>query len=149
MPLFLFFQCNLILWQLPFCTGKGFWRNFKAHLVRECALLFNSDAMEKIAEILKWVDLTWFTVLLKWERIQRYVVAFTDNKERSLELLEAQVKWYSKAYDNITIGWWTNRHWDVFIDIWTSTDSLSQALQLKRYYHQEAIWDFVKGWEIS
>lgn len=67
-------------------------------------LLFKFSAMEKIAAVLENVNLDGFTELLSGTSIRRYVVAFTHNKERSLELLKAQSEYYSKSFDNITIG---------------------------------------------
>lgn len=60
--------------------------------------------MENIAAILEKVDLTGFTELLSGERLCRFVVAFTHNKERSLELLKGQFEFYHLSYENITIG---------------------------------------------
>lgn len=62
------------------------------------------SAMEKVVAILENVDLTGFTELLSGNRLCRYVVAFTHNKERSTQLLNAQIEFYNLSYDNITIG---------------------------------------------
>lgn len=104
--------------------------------------------MEKVAKILESTDLTWFTELIKGHSLKRYVVAFTHNHLRSIELLESQIDQYSKSYDNITIGWRTDHHWEVFIDIWTTTDSLIEARRLQKRYNQLAIRDSVAGREL-
>ena len=102
----------------------------------------------EIAAILEKTDLSWFTVLLNGDSIARYVVAFTNNTERSVELLEAQVRFYKQSYENITLGWRTSEQGDVFIDVWTSTDSLAHARSLQKRYNQQAIRDNVTGREI-
>ena len=99
------------------------------------------DALEKS-------DLTWFTTLLQWDEIHRYVVWLTDNHTRSIELLTAQFKKFSKIYKNITIGGRTNQAGDVIVDIWTSTDSLYTAFKLWIKYNQDAIRDNVENREV-
>jgi len=49
---------------------------------------------KRIARILANADLTGFTELLSGDRIRRYVVAFTDNGERSIDLLAAQARFF-------------------------------------------------------
>ena len=102
----------------------------------------------EIADILEMVDLTWFTVLLHGDRIRRYVVAFTNNVVWDIPTLEAQFKHFSSLHDNITLGWRTDPQDNVFIDIWTSTDSLAEAHQLQKAYNQQAIRDTVTREEI-
>ena len=102
----------------------------------------------EIANILEKVDLTWFTALLHGNRICRYVVAFTNNTVWDIPTLEAQFKHFSSKHENITLGWRTDPQDNVYIDIWTSTDSLAEARQLQKAYNQQAIWDTVNGEEI-
>lgn len=99
---------------------------------------------KRIASILENANTTGFTELLKGDRIKRHVVAFTDNGEWSIELLAAQASFFWMAYENLTIGWRTYPNWRVVIDIWTSTDILSDALRLKQQHAQYAIWDTVE-----
>jgi hypothetical protein len=49
---------------------------------------------KRIAGILSDANLSGFTELLKGDRIKRYVVAFTDNGERSIGLLAAQARFF-------------------------------------------------------
>lgn len=73
--------------------------------LKSALFTFYQSVMENLAEILEKVDQqAGFTVLISGKRLCRYVVAFTHNKERSLQLLESQIKFYRKSFENITIG---------------------------------------------
>lgn len=106
--------------------------------------------MEKatILEYLIAEDLTWFTKLIKWKRLWRYVIWLTNNQEFSITQLSSQTSNYSKTFDNLTIGWRTHPSWDIFVDIGTSTDILSEALDLGRVFKQTAIYDLDEKVEI-
>lgn len=104
--------------------------------------------MEHITKILETVDLTWFTALLTWDEVKRYVVWLTDNHTRSLELLEEQFERFSKEYKNLTIGGRTNQNGEVIVDIWTSTDSMYTAIKLWIKYNQDAIRDDLEKREV-
>jgi len=100
---------------------------------------------EKIVRILDWADLFGFTELLQWDFIRRYVVAFTDNVERTTELLAKQAEAYAKQYDNLTIWWrFDHKQEKVLVDIGTSTASLKEAYRLKLRYNQRAIRELLK-----
>lgn len=102
----------------------------------------------KIEQVLKKADLTGFTELLAWDRLHRYVVWLTDNKEWTLDLLLAQSWSALFLFNNVTIGGWTNPHWDVLIDIGTSTDDLQIAKSLQKRFNQQCIRDTVENKEI-
>lgn len=103
---------------------------------------------DKIACILQTADLSWFTELLQWKRIKRYVVGFTNNLEWSIPLLAAQAEFFWQSYKNLTIWWRRNPRRKVLVDIGTSTDSLKVAFKLKRRYKQDAIRDTLEGRDI-
>jgi len=103
--------------------------------------------IDKIIQILSEEDLTWFTRLLKWKKVHRYVVAFTNNINVSFEELDQQYQKFSKR-KNITIWGRKNQNNDVMIDIGTSTNSLKLALKIGSKYKQFAIRDQVEKEEI-
>lgn len=102
----------------------------------------------ELGDILSQVDLTGFTHYLRWSE-KRYVVAFTSNKERTPEILVAQVNYYSQFYETCTIGWRTDKYGEVMIDPGTATDDLEEALALAVRYHQQAIFDSSNGCDIT
>lgn len=102
----------------------------------------------ELGAILSRTDLTWFTELVHWDRLCRYVVGLTNNTERSLQLLQNQIESFQSSFDNLTFGWRTDPQGVVFIDVGTSTDSLTEARQLQSRYDQQAIWDIQNQEEI-
>jgi len=95
----------------------------------------------EIGRILNRVNLNWFTVSISGEPLRRYVVAFTNNTQRNLILLWAQIVDAQMSYDNVTLGWRMDRQNQLFVDIGTSTDSLEEARRLQKQYNQQAIRD--------
>lgn len=98
--------------------------------------------------LLRVQDWSWFTEYLCWER-RRYVVGFTNNEERSIDLLTAQANFYVTDYAILTVGWWTNKHWAVLIDIGTAVDEYDDAIELWKRYHQVCIYDSLEDCTID
>lgn len=121
---------------------------------RRCSLpLFNLYGRpmtldRKIETVLKNADLQGFTELLIWDRLHRYVVWLIDNKEWTLNLLVAQSWSALGVFNSVTIGGWTNPHWDILIDIGTSTDDLQLAKSLQKRFNQQCIRDTIENKEI-
>ncbi len=104
--------------------------------------------IEKLGEILARVDLSGFTYCIHWG-LKRYVVAFTDNKQWSLQLLTDQANHFAQHFDRINIGWRTSPTWTVLVDVGTSFDSFEEAMHIARMYSQDAIRDSKGFVEIS
>lgn len=102
---------------------------------------------QELGNLLVELDLSGFTFYLKWYP-KRYVVWFTSNKERTLELIAWQLTYYGNLYDTLTIGWRTDKHGEVMIDPGTATDNLERALALWKRFNQQCIWDSHKVKEI-
>lgn len=103
---------------------------------------------EELGKILASADLSWFTVLLKWQ-LYRYVVAFTDNVDPSLELLSSQAMLFGSYFDSLTIWWRKHPDGKNRIDIWTSTHNVAEALRIGRFFKQHSIRDLDLGCDIK
>lgn len=90
----------------------------------------------------------WFTELLSGDRIHQYVVAFTNNKEWTVDLLVDQREFYWMIFENITLWWRFNSQGIRVVDIGTSVDDLGIAHFLKARHNQECIRDFVNREEV-
>jgi hypothetical protein len=101
-----------------------------------------------IRQALECADKSGFTIALKWET-KRYIVALTHNEwDVSIEKLEEQV-YSNESLDNINLGGWVDSEDNTpYVDISTSTDDLSFAETLGKFYNQIAIWDNVELKEI-
>lgn len=87
-------------------------------------------------------ELSWFTKLVYWYGIKRYVVGVTNNNDGfTIEKLTSQAQSVKEYYDNVTVWWRTSEDGELFIDIWFSTNELVYALQTARRLDQQAIWD--------
>ncbi len=97
---------------------------------------------ERILRILSEEDHGWFTALLKGEQLHRYVVAFTDNLDWTVQSLACQAKYFWLFYDNLTLGWRTDpQDKSVVVDVGTSTDNFLLAWAWKTHYNQKAVRD--------
>jgi len=104
--------------------------------------------MYNIKDKLKSVNSEGFTIALKGET-KRYVIGLTHNKANvTYKKLEEQAENY-KTINNINVGWWVDSETNKkYIDVSTSSDDLSFAKRLAKFYNQIAIYDLISGCEI-
>ena len=104
--------------------------------------------MNDINKALEGANSDWFTIALKWGT-QRYVIWLTHNVGNTkVSELEQQANIYN-TLDNVNVWGWTNTETDIcYTDISTSSDDLSFAERLGKFYNQIAIWDNINMQEI-
>lgn len=103
---------------------------------------------DELGKILAREDLSWFTVAIKG-RLYRYVVAFTDNIDPSLELLSAQARFFDFDYDPLTLWWRLHPDGKNRIDIWTSSRDIEEMIRLGKLYKQHSIRDLFKDCDVK
>lgn len=97
--------------------------------------------LEELEVILHDADLSGFTAPIKGS-CRRYIVWLTHNVVWSVDLLKFQLEYYSKNFDQVSIGGRTDPNTgDVVIDVSTSVESLKIAKLIGVRYNQQEIYD--------
>ena len=105
----------------------------------------NAIELQKIIE--SW-NADWFTTSIKW-KTERYVIGLTHNEDNvECEKLITQINNFS-SIENINVWGWIDTKSNIkYIDISTSTKSITKAKIIWKLFNQIAIFDLVKMKEI-